>query len=252
MDDKSPDLLRFVVDNNLRELQNYPQAKQLHITGLKQKDLPYFVDNFADNYDYIFFNGCSTLSDLSQLSQLRNVKYISFSWNTKATSLWDMSNNSALEGLYIDDMSKLHELSDLKTGTMLRELHISGGMWKNAKIDSLAPIGKLHRLQGLSLQLLKVLDNDVTPLLKLTSLRTLSLDENMFEMAAYAELAVKLPHTSCECFKGYIVEASNDGKDIRIVGKNKPRLHPNEQKDTLAKYLHEFNALVSAQRSGGI
>ena len=246
VDDKSPDLLRFAVDNDLDELRNYPQARQLHIAGLKQRDLGYFIDVFADNYDYIHFNGCSTLSDLSALSALRRVKYVAFSWNTKAASLWDMSNNLCLEGLYFNDMSKLRDVSDLETGTTLRELHISGGMWKNATIESLAPIGKLHGLRHLSLQLLNIVDNDPTPLQRLTSLQTLSLDENLFEMSAYAELAATLPHTSCECFNGYIVDASEDGKDIRIVGKNKPRLNPNKQTDTLAKYLHEFNALTRA------
>jgi len=247
VNDKSEDLLRFLVkDNNIDELKNYPKVKQLHITGLKQKDFDYFVERYADDYDFIYFFKCPLIKDLSKLSKLSNVKYISFYWNNKADRLWDMSKNKNLKGIFINDMSKLCNLKDIESGASLNEFHISGGMWKNAKIETLRPIGTLKNLEYLSLINIDILDNDITPLFYLEKLKILRLDERDFDSEIYASLAVNLEKTECDCFKGYVKnDPYGDGKDVWIVGKKKPRLNPIKDAEKIQKYICEFEELKS-------
>lgn len=245
VDEVSDDLLRFdAVENNIDDLINYPKVKQLHIYGLKQNEFEYFVERYANNYDFIYFFKCPQINDLSKLSILTDIKYLSFFWNNKAVSLWDMTNNINLKGLFINDFSKLHRLDLLDTAKSLNEFHLSGGMWKNTKIETLIPIGKLRNLEYLSLNFVDIVDNDITPLFNLTNLKELRLSEETYEMEKYAALAARLINTECECFKGYIISKDSDlyddGKTVRIVGKRKPRLNHIKSAEKFEMYIAEF------------
>jgi hypothetical protein len=250
INDKGEDLLRFVVDGNILELGKYPNVKQLHITGLKQVDFSIFIDNFADQYDFIYFFKCPSINDLSRLSELKNIKYISFFWNNMATELWDMSGNDSLKGIYINDFKKLHNISILGTAHSLEEFHLNGGMYKNAEIEDLKPLSNLINLNCLSLMDVNVKDDDLTPLFSLKKLKILRLTECTYPVEVYAKLAAKLPETSCECFKGYVNQTFDEEKDIQIVGKRKPALNSKKNKDRLEKYISNFDELVSKYEAG--
>lgn len=247
IDEVSEDLLRFSVEeNSIDDLVNYPKVKQLHIHGLKQKEFEYFVERYANKYDFIYFFKCPLINDFSKLSQLDKVKYLAFFWNNKVKSFWDMTNNVNLKGMFINDFSKLHNLDHLETAPSLKEFHLSGGMWKNAKIETVNPIGKLKKLESLSLNYVDIIDNDITPLFNLTNLKELILTEKTYEMEIYAALAARLLNTECECFKGYIFDKDNDliddGKTVSIVGKRKPRLNHIKSAEKFDAYLREFES----------
>ena len=123
-----------------------------------------------------------------------------------------------------------NNIDDLKNFPKVKQLHITNL--------------KQNNFEYLLLIFTKILDDDITPLFKLTKLKQLRLTEETYNTETYAALAAKLPNVQCECFKGYIVEDNPiDGKDIRIVGKRKPTLNKIKDRDKIEKYLKEFEIL---------
>lgn len=157
-----------------------------------------------------------------------------------------MSKNGELTAIYINHLSKVKDFYELKTASALKELFITGGMWKKGEINSLKSIGLLKNLEYLGLIYLSIMDNDISPLFNLKALKKLRLDENDFLVEFYAQLAAELPNTECECFKGFVENSTyNDGKDIWIVGKRKPRLNKINDASRINKFIKEFENLKS-------
>jgi hypothetical protein len=159
-----------------------------------------------------------------------------------------MANNINLKGLFFNDLSKLHDFGPVMTAPKLEELHISGGLWKNANLESLYPIGEMLKLKYLSLMYVDIADNSLAPLYNLTSLRELRLTEETYETEMYAELAARLPNTKCKCFQGYVVDELGGERSIRIVGKRKPNLDPIKNSERIKRYTQEFEQLIQAYK----
>lgn len=235
-----------IENENVDVLTNYPEVKRLQICNIGQKGFEKLIDVYGEQFEYISFFHCPLICDLSALSVLTKLRCISFRWNNKATKLWDMSNNRELRGIYLSDFSKVKDFDELITAKALRELFITGGMWKKFEINSLKSIGKLENLEYLGLVFLNVIDNDISPLFKLQNLKKIRLDESDFPVEYYAMLAAKLPNTDCDCFKGFIENSNNsDGKDIWIVGKRKPKLSKTKDALKIKKLIQEFEILKS-------
>jgi Leucine-rich repeat (LRR) protein len=247
---KGDELLRLNLhDSNIDELINFPKAKELHITGLNQKDFDRFIDEYANNYEFINFFKCPGLRDLTRLSTLKTLKYLSFYYNNKSDKLWDLSMNTSLRGLSLIDFRKITNLNELSISKSLKELHIAlGTLDRKAEIDSLNPIGQIKNLQYLSMYGFNIKDNDPTPLFNLKNLKELTLPHNYYEMEFYAKLAVKIPKVKCDCFKGYVeVDDWGDGRTVSVVGKDGPKLKPTSEK--LKLYLQQFEEAKRKSRN---
>jgi hypothetical protein len=155
-----------------------------------------------------------------------------------------MSQNKNLKGIYINDLTKIKDFNELNTAPVLKELFITGGMWSKAKINTLKSIGNLEKIEYLGIINLEILDNDISPLCNLISLKKLRLDERDFPIEYYAMLSAKLTKTECDCFKGFVENSVyNDGKDIWIVGKRKPRFNKTKDEIKIQKFIREFEIL---------
>ena len=95
-------------------IRDFPDSKSIIISGLKQDTFEYFVNTYGKQFKAITFWKNKGVSDLSVLSLLIDIEYISYFYNQKASKLWDMTNNEKLKGLSLTDFSKLHSLDGIE------------------------------------------------------------------------------------------------------------------------------------------
>lgn len=120
-------------------LEEYPTAKSLIISGLNQECFEYLIKHYGSQFEAISFWKNKSVSDLSPLEDLTNVKFIHFFFNQKATDLWNMERNEKLSGLSIYDFSKLHSVVKVATAPYLNYFSIGNRVWPKMEIESLKP-----------------------------------------------------------------------------------------------------------------
>ena len=121
-------------------LEEYPTAKSLIISGLNQECFEYLIKHYGSQFEAISFWKNKSVSDLSPLEDLTNVKFIHFFFNQKATDLWNMERNEKLSGLSIYDFSKLHSVVKVATAPYLNYFSIGNRVWPKMEIESLKPL----------------------------------------------------------------------------------------------------------------
>ena len=224
------DYIRFHVTddykNELIALEN-PIYRELHISGLKQNSFEYFVSNHAHNFSVICLAHCNLIKDFSCLEKLNKLEYLLIEWNIRATKLWDMSQNTSLNGLYLSDVKKVTNLSDIVTAPNLKELAIDetvdsqlgSNKWR---LTTLSPIDNAPRLERLFLAISRIEDESILPLLKMKNLRKLHITMGLFTLEDFATINSTLKNTSVKPDRPYYVN-ENDESDLyaRVVGKGR-------------------------------
>ena len=71
-------------------IQEYPNAKSLIISGLKQESFEYLIQNYGNQFKAISFWKNKLITDLSPLGNLKGLEYLHYFFNQRATKLWDM------------------------------------------------------------------------------------------------------------------------------------------------------------------
>lgn len=185
--------------------------------------------------------------DLTVLEILDKTDTIILHWNTKATSLWDISKNINLKTLEITDFSKLEVIDQLSFATQIDSLTLGGGHGKPLKVKSLNPLKDLINLRYLALTNLRIEDDTLQPLGQLKDLDTLEIS-NQFETKEYAWLATRLKNTKCKMFKATnscnIVGADNKTVwDTMVTGRKKSFLLSTKDKAKIEKHTKDFEKL---------
>lgn len=185
--------------------------------------------------------------DLIVLEKLVNTETIILNWNTKVTSLWDISKNTNLKALEISDFSKLEQIDQLSLATQISDLTLGGGHDKPLKIKSLNPLQGLTKLRTLCLTNLKIADDTLQTLGHLKNLEVLYLS-NQFETKEYAWLATRLSNTKCKMFVATnscnIVGADNKLVwDTMVTGRKKPFLLSTKDQVKIDKHINDFEKL---------
>lgn len=224
----------------LKELQ----IDNLWLIGAKEKDLQKIISLTQPKY----LNLYQLLAvDLSILETFATTTKLTLNWNTKSTSLWDISKNAALQYLEIIDFGKLYDINDLSSARQITSLVLEGGIEKKMSIQTLKPLSSLTNLRYLTLANLKVSDDTLQPLADLKNLEQLWLS-NQFETKEYAWLATRLPNTKCHMFQAVnkvnIKGANNELLwDTMVTGRRNPFLLSTKDKHKIDKYVAEFEKL---------
>jgi hypothetical protein len=87
------------------EMKFHTGVSSVEVCNLTQKEFDYFISNYGDNYESIYFFHNTKVKDLTALSKLKKVKYLLF-YNVRGTALWDMSKNEGLRGIMISESKK--------------------------------------------------------------------------------------------------------------------------------------------------
>ena len=131
------------------EMKFHLDVSSVKVHNLTQKEFDYFVNNYADNYESIYFFHNTKVKDLSALSKLKKVKYLLF-YNVGGTTLWDMSGNESLKGIMISDSKKmLYDLEQLQYAPNLEELLLFSSMFNKYSVKTITPLKNCKKLKRL-------------------------------------------------------------------------------------------------------
>ncbi|MGN4544270.1 leucine-rich repeat domain-containing protein [Bacillus cereus group sp. MYBK95-2] len=223
---------------NLEKLASFSEINKLWIFTVNQKQFETILNYIKPKILYIYE---MRVEDLSPLEKLTDIEELHMCWNTKATTLWDLTQNIKLISLSIEDFSKLDNVEPLIHCENLKKLNLSGGIWKSLNIYTLEPLKYLANLKELTLMNIKVKDESLKPLSYLYQLQKLNIS-NQFPTEEYARLSVILKNTKCDFFQPYInfPDDSIDDKNIMVVGKRKPFLNSDTDLKKIKKYEEQF------------
>jgi hypothetical protein len=141
-----------------------------------------------------------------------------------------------LQGIDFAEFTKITKLDYLTTAKNLEEVTLSGEM----TLDTLRPLSKT-KIKKLRIGFKKLLDDEVKYLTEMKFLEELDLGTNRFTTEQFAWLAATIPAIKCEQFNAYVPLSDNE---VLVVGKGKPILNLEKDKDRIEKYVINFEKLV--------
>lgn len=134
------------------EMKFHVGASSVQVSNLTQKEFDYFVVNYGDNYESIYFFQNAKVKDLSALSQLKKVKYLLF-YNVRGTVLWDMHQNEGLRGILISNSKNmLYDLERLQYAPNLEELLLFSSTFIKYPVKTIFPLKRCKKLKRLFIE----------------------------------------------------------------------------------------------------
>lgn len=134
------------------EMKFHVGASSVQVSNLTQKEFDYFVVNYGDNYESIYFFQNAKVKDLSALSQLKKVKYLLF-YNVRGTVLWDMHQNEGLRGILISNSKNmLYDLERLQYAPNLEELLLFSSTFNKYPVKTISPLKRCKKLKRLFIE----------------------------------------------------------------------------------------------------
>ena len=232
------------------EIRKYPKAKSVIISGLKQDTFEYFVSMYGNQFEAISFWKNKNVEDLSCLGQLKNVNYINYFFNQRATDLWDMSGNTNLIGLAIYDFCKLHDISKIETSVNLINFQLGDAVTPGMTVNSLKPIINTN-ITHFEWWGKAVKDKDFACLSK-GNIDELDINPTQFTMEELAELLAQFPVTiKGSITKPYVkmgVKDKNGCREYYKLCKRKRMCEAGKDDERFQKYLEEFEILLAKKR----
>ena len=231
-------------------INDYPDAKSIVISGLKQDTFSYFIQKYGNRFEAISFWKNKSVEDLTLLGTLKNIKYINWFFNQRATSLWDMSDNDNLLGLGIYDFSRLHDISQIGTSKSLRSLCLGDMVWAGMVIPSFKPIlntGIIHfEWCGKCVE-----DNDYLCLSQ-SNIEVLDINPTRFTLEELTDLLAGFPESlKGTITKPYVTSGIKDKDGYRqyyFLCKNKRKCLKGQDDERFQKYLEEFEEMLKSKR----
>lgn len=222
--------------NNLDLLRSYPEINVIKVSDLREKELNYLVDTYGNQIHYIYLFKCNKIADLSALGRLKNLCYVIAYWNIKAKQFWDMSNNENLLGIKVYGFTGLTNLDDIPTAPKLESLEAPF----NKGLVSLKPLLQT-KLKELLISFPSLGDKDITPLVKIHTLKKLNFGTILFTTEQVAWLKANLTNVEGEVLAPYLKIFETD---VLVIGKRKPRLQIPKDNARIQKYVDAFEKLV--------
>ena len=134
------------------EMKFHTGVSSIQVSNLTQKEFDYFIDNYGDNYESIYFFCNTRIKDLSALSKLKKVKYLLF-WGMRANSLWNMCENENLLGVMISESKKLiYNLEPLQFAPNLEELLLFSSTFNKYPVKTISPLRNCKKLKRLFIE----------------------------------------------------------------------------------------------------
>ena len=244
------DIGRWVITTeDIDKLKAYPHAEVVRINGLCQDTFEYFISTYGKQLKAISFSNLKFVEDLSLLGTLPELEYVRLFANQKATALWDMSGNTSLTGLCIEDFTQLTSIKGIETAPALKEFDFGNTMWLTTVIDSLMPLSKTKN-ERLAYNGRAIADNELSFLEALPNLKEFNFPTNILTTEQVAWIVANFPHV-----EGYALKAkrdcmnldSNENKTLvphaMIIGKRKPSLKVKGNEEKIQRYVDSFEKL---------
>lgn len=237
--------------SDIDELANYPNIDTVTVSGLTQDTFEYFINTYGKQLKAIRFFKNKQVEDLSLLGTLPQLEYLYFFANQRVTRLWNMSKNTSLTGICINDFTKLKSIDGIETAPNLRYFEIGNEVWAKAEIESLKPLANT-KVEYLSFTGKKIRDNDFSFLSDMPKLKEFDFALNLLTTEQVAWIVANFPN-----LKGFALKARHDCELCRsdedsalvpaaiIVGKGKPSLKIEGNEELIRNYELKFEFLVT-------
>jgi hypothetical protein len=134
--------------------------------------------------------------DFSSLKGLKKLKHLMIWQSPKVRSLNGLQGLS-LESLILQEAGIMIDLRPLETLRKLKSLKICGGIFKEATVKSLVPLLNIRSLKWLELAAVKVPNNDLSPLTKLSGIEYFNISTG-YPLDQLAPIAAHFPHLLAE------------------------------------------------------
>lgn len=234
---------------DIDRMKDYPNEEVVIISGLRQDTFEYFIKTYGKQLKAIRFFKNKFVEDLSLLGTLPQLEYVSFFANQRVTVLWDMTSNTSLTGLCIEDFTKLTSVEGVEKAPALKELIIGNAVWSKMVVDSFMPLANT-KIEKLSFTGRAILDNDLSFLENMPNLKEFDFDTNMFMTEQVAWIVANYPMLDGYALKAKIDVMPFDSNehlvdDLQtiIVGKRKPVLEVKGNEEKIQKYVNNFEKL---------
>lgn len=232
---------------DIDKLKDYPNTDVVTISGLRQDTFEYFIKTYGCQLKAIRFFKNKFVEDWSLLGTLPQLEYVHFFANQRISSLWDMSANSALSCLCIEDFTRLSSIKGIETAPVLKEFRIGNAIWDKMVIDSLIPLAKTS-IERFMFSGKAIAENDYSFLADMPSLKKFDFPSNMLTTEQVAWITANFPD-----LEGYALKAKidctwfdselKDAPGVLIVGKRKPGLVREGNEKRIEKYVQNFEML---------
>ena len=134
------------------EMKFHVGVSSVQVSNLTQKEFDYFIENYGDNFESIYFFHNTKVKDLSALSKLRKVKYLLF-YNVRGSSLWDMSKNDSLKGIMISNSKNMmYILDQMQFAPNLEELLLFSSTFNKYLVKTITPLKACKKLKRLFIE----------------------------------------------------------------------------------------------------
>ena len=234
---------------DIDRLKAYPDAEVVTNSGLQQDTFEYFIKTYGKQLKAIRFFKNKFVEDLSLLGTLPQLEYVYFFANQRITSLWDMTENTALSGLAIEDFSRLTSIKGIETAPALKEFRIGNAIWSKMVIDSLMPLANT-KIERLSFTGRAIEDNDLSFLEALPDIKAFDFSTNTFSTEQVAWIVANCPRAEGYALKAKVdcmlLDSNEHMVDVPksiIVGKRKPILKVEGNEERIQKYVDSFEKL---------
>ena len=244
----------IVQKEQIDSIKEYPEAKSIIISGLKQDTFSYFIQKYGNQFETISFWKNKMVSDLSELGTLRNIKYINYFFNQKATTLWNMKENKNLIGLGIYDFSKLHSIDKIQTAENLEVFRLGNMVWSKMEIDSFKSLVNTN-IKHFEWCGGKVSDNDYKCLSR-SKIEILDINPTQFTMDELTDILSLFPEslsgTITKPYRTMGIKDNNGYTEYHYLCKHKKTCVAGKDDDRFLRYLQEYDVMLSQKRKNAI
>ena len=134
------------------EMKYHIGVSAVEVCNLTQKEFDYFINQYGDNFESIYFFGNPKVKDLSALSKLKKVKYLLF-LGVRGQSLWNMRENESLKGIMISESKKMvYDLEPLQFAPNLEELLLFSSDFSKYPVKTISPLTNCKKLKRLFIE----------------------------------------------------------------------------------------------------
>lgn len=231
--------------NDIDQLKQYENIDKVMISGLHQDSFEYFINYYGKKIKYLKFFKNKMIEDLSSLSRLENLVYVDFFSNQRITKLWDMRRNIKLEGICLEDCTRLHSLEGVQTAAALKHIRFGDKIWSSSILTDLDPLTGT-KIISFSFTGKSIEKNDIFVYKKIPTLKYLDFPTNLYTTEQIAQIMARSPQLQGYALKPFIKFERNTmrHKDVLVCGKRKPFLSSSKDKEKIRKYTEKFNTFI--------
>lgn len=235
-------------------LAGHPDARSVTVSGLRQDTFEYFIQTYGRQLRYIQFFKNKLVEDWSLLGSLPELECVDFFHNQRITKLWDMGCNYALKAVFLEDFTKLHDLSGIEKAPALEWFHFGDAVWSTSVVDTLT-VFAASPVRRLSFSGKNIEDQDLSFVPRMPQLEIFDFPSNLFSTEQVAWLVANCPELEGQSLKPYITclgrnpdTGTSDIPTVRIVGRRKPTFRIEGNEARIQEYAERFRQSVRKYR----